>query len=128
MNNQNIQGGESRPSVGATPEPRGLPTACQRLIVLLVAGVLAGCSREEIRAYDVPREAPHASKDLPEGWQQLPSDQMRIGNYAVQGKNGEKAQVTVIALPGSSGSELDNVNRWRGQVGLQPISAAEVAQ
>ncbi len=51
---------------------------------------------------------------------------MKVGNYAIEGKDGAKAQVTIIPLPGAPGSELDNVNRWRGQVGLAPISSDDL--
>jgi hypothetical protein len=36
--------------------------------------------------------------------------------------------VSVIPLPGLAGSDLDNVNRWRGQVGLPGVSEAELAK
>jgi hypothetical protein len=36
------------------------------------------------------------------------------------------AQVDVTPLGGSTGGLLDNVNRWRGQVGLQPVNQAEL--
>src|SRR5437870_7629552 len=94
-----------------------------------VMTMASGCSREDIRVYDVPKErAPVAARStLPEGWQELPGDQMRIGNWAVEGKNGAKAQVTIVPLPGVAGGELENVNRWRKQVGLEPIKADALA-
>ena len=49
-------------------------------------GVLVGCGRQEIRVYDVPKEAVAMSMGLPEGWQQLADDEMRVGNYSVTGK------------------------------------------
>ena len=36
--------------------------------------------------------------------------------------------MSVIPLPGLAGSDLDNVNRWRGQVGLSAVSEAELAK
>ncbi len=36
------------------------------------------------------------------------------------------ADVSVIPLPGMAGHDLDNVNRWRGQVGLPPITEDEL--
>src|SRR5256885_4413263 len=42
---------------------------------------------------------------LPEGWQELPGDQMKVGNFAVQGKDGGKAEVTIVPLPGAARSE-----------------------
>jgi hypothetical protein len=91
----------------------------------MIAG-LAGCRREDIRVYDVPAQKVVQSPGLPQGWQELPGDQMKVGNYAIERKDGAKAQVTVIPLPGAASNELDNVNRWRGQVGLPPITSEEL--
>ena len=44
------------------------------------------------------------------------------------GKDGKQADVSVVPLPGMAGSDLDNVNRWRGQVGLPGVSEAELAK
>src|SRR5205823_2996632 len=38
-----------------------------------------------------------------------------------------KSEVTVVALPGDVGGELANVNRWRGQIALPPLSEAQLA-
>jgi hypothetical protein len=44
----------------------------------------------------------------------------------VAGPGGKQADVSVIPLPGPAGSDLDNVNRWRSQVGLPPIAEEEL--
>jgi hypothetical protein len=104
-----------------------------------LAAALAGCKRNDIQVYRVSKEDPAAEAtragkedspgqpSLPAGWQELPPDQMRVGNYAIAGANGAKAQVTIIPLPGTAGSELDNVNRWRGQIGLGPTTEDQLA-
>jgi hypothetical protein len=38
-----------------------------------------------------------------------------------------KAEVTVVVLPGDVGGELANVNRWRGQIALPPLTEADLA-
>jgi hypothetical protein len=53
---------------------------------------------------------------------------MRSASFRVAGKDGKQADVSVIPLPGLAGSDLDNVNRWRGQVGLPGVSEAELAK
>ena len=53
---------------------------------------------------------------------------MRAASFHVVGKDGRQADVSVIPLPGLAGSDLDNVNRWRGQVGLPGISEGELAK
>ena len=53
---------------------------------------------------------------------------MRVASFRVAGKDAKQADVSVIPLPGLAGSDLDNVNRWRGQVGLPGVSEAELAK
>jgi hypothetical protein len=52
---------------------------------------------------------------------------MRAGFFSVTGKDGQEAQVTIVPLAGLGGGDLENVNRWRGQVGLGPITAEELS-
>jgi len=47
---------------------------------------------------------------------------MRFASFAVE-KNGAKADISVVTFPGDGGSDLDNVNRWRQQIGLAPVDA-----
>jgi len=53
---------------------------------------------------------------------------MRAASFRVAGKDGKQADVSVIPLPGLAGSDLDNVNRWRGQAGLPGVSEAELTK
>ena len=53
---------------------------------------------------------------------------MRAASFRVAAHDGRQADVSVIPLPGLAGSDLDNVNRWRGQVGLPGVSEAELAK
>ena len=110
-----------------------MPASLRRASLLVLSAVIGlsvfcGCGNNDIKVYYVARaEAGPADPSLPAGWQQLPPDQMRVGNYAIAGPGGAKAQVTVIPLPAGSGSELANVNRWRAQVGLGTIAAENLA-
>ncbi|MFP6666691.1 MAG: hypothetical protein VB876_05230 [Pirellulales bacterium] len=61
--------------------------------------------------------------DVPEQWQARSLTVMRKANYVIAGTENEKAEVTVTS---AGGSDLDNVNRWRGQVGLAAIAAADL--
>jgi hypothetical protein len=98
--------------------------------------LLASCGGEDIRAYRAPKDreppvapaapsvessVPRVQWKLPEGWQELPPGQMRAGYFSITGQGGQRAQVTIIALAGLAGSDLENANRWRGQVGLGPL-------
>ena len=72
--------------------------------------------------------APALQYKRPADWQEAPPSQMRAASFRFSGKDGKQADVSVIPLPGLAGSDLANVNRWRGQVGLAGVSEAELAQ
>jgi hypothetical protein len=64
---------------------------------------------------------------VPQGWKEGPAKSMRIATFAISGENGTSGEATVVKLSGTGGGELANVNRWRGQIGLAPITAEELA-
>lgn len=61
----------------------------------------------------------------PEGWAELESSSMRQANFLVAGD--ESAQCYLTMLAGEGGGILANVNRWRGQMGLEPTDDAALA-
>lgn len=63
----------------------------------------------------------------PEHWKPKPGTAMRKGSYAVMGDNGEAADMSITAFPGDVGGDVANFNRWRGQLGLPPLSDSELA-
>src|ERR1700690_616773 len=70
---------------------------------------------------------PQLTWKTPDGWTEVPAGEMRVASFKIQGPDGKQAEVSVIPLPGLSGSTDDaNVNRWRGQVGLSPMSPDEM--
>lgn len=107
----------------------------------------AGCGKNEIKVYSAPKDNapvpqmvaaaaqngiaadPNASPihwKTPPGWKELEPTSMRVGNFLVS--NGEKkAEVSIIPFPGNTGSEVDNVNRWRREIGLAPIGEKDVS-
>jgi hypothetical protein len=108
---------------------------------LFVVLVLAGCGRNDIQVYKLSKEqtpqqpsgmppghpdvgggAPRLQWKLPPGWQEVAPGEMRVASFKVTGENGKQADVSVVPLPGLAGRDIDNVNRWRGQVGLSPIA------
>ncbi len=62
---------------------------------------------------------------LPSGWSESRPGGMRYATFKpnVPGT----IDGSVIALPGPAGGELANVNRWRGQIGLEPLDQAALA-
>lgn len=68
---------------------------------------------------------------LPEGWRQKPASGMRFATLEI-GAADQVLELTVIPLPIMGGSEaeyiLSNVNRWRGQMQLPPVSADQLGK
>jgi hypothetical protein len=58
----------------------------------------------------------------PQGWQEQPPTQFRLANFKA-GANGD----VEVYLSEAGGGVAGNVNRWRNQMGLQPLSEAEIA-
>ena len=119
--------------------------------VLVVAGV-AACDREQVTHYRVAKEQPKPPPSmpagmgtgmagdvappgrpsggalgwtLPKGWTQTEGGAMRYASFKVPVKG--TVDASVVVLPGPAGGELANVNRWRGQIGLEPLDEGRLA-
>lgn len=107
------------------------------LLPAVAALLLAACQDETITRARVPKTEPAAAGvvdarrpsglvwTLPSGWKEVPGSGMRLATFVPPG--GLKTEATVVALPGDSGGELANANRWRGQIGLPPTDEAGLA-
>ena len=62
----------------------------------------------------------------PANWNPKSLGSMRKGSYAIAGEGGAAGDLAITAFPGDTGGLFANVNRWRGQVGLGPIDAAQL--
>lgn len=60
--------------------------------------------------------------ETPEGWKSSPGSAMRLASLAAEHESGS-VDISVIQLPGG-GDVLSNINRWRGQIDLEPVDAA----
>jgi len=126
-------------------------------LVLAALLLMAGCRDPKITTYRIPKEkdpappaaAPAASASAPganmantavptadgEGltwtapshWTVKPASAMRKGSYAIAGDAGAVGDLSITAFPGDVGGDLANINRWRGQIQLPPLAAAELA-
>jgi len=77
-------------------------------------------------AAEAPAAQAPLTYDVPKGWQELAAGGIRVAAFKV--KEGDKeAEVTIIPLARGAGSVLANVNRWRGEVDLQPTTEARLA-
>ncbi|MBC9868347.1 MAG: hypothetical protein F7B06_07750 [Opitutae bacterium] len=63
---------------------------------------------------------------VPAGWKQGKPSAMRTASYEVP-LDGETGDFSLVRLGGGAGGVMANLNRWRGQIGLGPVSAEEVS-
>jgi len=115
------------------------------LVAFLLAAPGAGRADPDIKTYIVPKEHPapvqpmsampaadipvssaHVTWTTPSTWQELAPTSIRIGNFIVRGSGEAKAETAIFSFPGSVGTELDNVNRWRNELKLPPIEQDKI--
>ena len=107
-------------------------------ILITAAVLLAGCGRNDINVYIVPKEAPPAPEPTtanaapvrwatPAGWEPQQAGDFRVASFKLTGAAGAQADVSIVPLPGEAGGDFSNVNRWRNQVGLPPVSETDFA-
>lgn len=63
---------------------------------------------------------------VPADWAQLAPGQMQVAKFDVPEKDGAKAQVAVSIFPSDTGGIVENVKRWRRQIGLGEADDAEI--
>lgn len=114
-----------------------------RRLILIGLGplLLSGCRDREISSYRVPKEPPPRVAEAPaapapsgrtlawsppDHWQNQGTTQMRRGSYTIVGEAGATADLSIIAFPGDAGGLLENMNRWRGQISLTPLTRPEL--
>jgi len=73
-----------------------------------------------VRSIDVQSEQSQDKWFIPEGWEPGKKSSMRIGSFSVQDGNDSSLDISVTAFPGDLGGLLPNVERWLGQIGLNP--------
>jgi hypothetical protein len=124
--------------------PRGLGTA--KILAGAMAFSLVSCNNDKIEVYNIPKEGttvamqsgseglapPPAGNPAqwtkPEGWNEQPLSEMRLGSFKVNGANAATADVSVIAFPGEAGGLISNINRWRGQLQLPSLDEDQLSQ
>ena len=57
----------------------------------------------------------------PAGWTEEAPNSVRVASFKIN-RNGQQADVSIVPLSGMAGGDVANVNRWRGQIGLEPAA------
>lgn len=63
----------------------------------------------------------------PANWTAKPLGQMRKGSFSLPGANGGEGDLSIISFPGEAGGMAENLNRWRGQIHLDPLNPTDLA-
>ena len=116
-------------------------------VLFVLTGWFAGCAGDtEVQTYSVPKKGPPAGHfpeghplmegsfpkkqtsfqwKTPKGWTEKAPSTMRLGSFSIPGK-GKVGDASIVILKGKAGGMAANVNRWRQQAGLQPLSENEI--
>ncbi len=110
----------------------------------------AGCRNDKIQSYRVPKESPDQSapanphvvstniREIPKGeselphwappahWQEQSPSPMRVASFRAK-NNGGESDISISKLSGTGGGTLANINRWRGQIGLEMLTESSLA-
>ena len=108
------------------------PTLWGKLLVLSCL-CLTACQKEPITVYTVPKEIPITFQSAPSAlhwvapstWKSQPASAMRLASFQIPAKSGS-CELSIVALSGEAGGFLANINRWRGQLKLAPISGSDL--
>lgn len=116
---------------------------CPKSILTFIATacLAAGCGKSEIKTYRVAKEErpplpapanahatggapslPHVHGDTPAGWQELPPERMRVASFQIRADGGRMAQMALIPMPGARDIEVQSINLWREEMGLEPFT------
>jgi hypothetical protein len=77
-----------------------------------------------LRSVKFPAGGAEIDWDLPPGWSREAGGPGRFATLRIRDDKAPDLAATVVKLGPNACSLLDNVNRWRGQVGLGPIEEA----
>ena len=119
------------------------------LVGLLTIGLLllTACEQQVAESYTIPKEksavttttqsdkpamqvlpgmqsfadsASGISYQTPDSWTEFPPSSIRKANFTIDNASGT-AEVSITVFPGDVGGTLENINRWRQQIGLSSI-------
>ncbi|MBI1318501.1 MAG: hypothetical protein GC168_06090 [Candidatus Hydrogenedens sp.] len=116
-----------RPANGEETAARDMSTMDRmRLQPIQVGDVKPGMGAAPMAGGDMSADssAPEFTWQVPSGWEELAPTSMRLANLQVSGHPEAECYFTV--LPGDGGGLTENINRWRRQIGLEPITDDQV--
>ena len=114
---------DAPPVAAANPQGKTTQTPSASEVPESAASGSSSSARSESSA----SERPAVPWTVPAGWEEKPASGMRVASYGVKRPDGRSVDISVVAMGGGAGGELENVNRWRDQIGLEPATEADLA-
>lgn len=63
---------------------------------------------------------------VPDSWTTGQGSSMRVASYKISGQGDQMIDIAVFSFPGETGGLAANINRWRGQIGLDALDAEQI--
>ena len=102
------------------------------LIVLLVITCIIGCEKSSIRTFHIPKQVINVASlkidkpltwEIPKKWKEKDKTQFRVESRSIFDSNtNTNTDFSITKFPDEAGNLLSNINRWRNQLFLDPIS------
>jgi hypothetical protein len=101
-----------------------------------------GCKKQEIRVYTAPKDRepetqmasqtpearrprPKISYALPQGWKEVPGNQISFVSFEIKGSGEKEATASITRLANLEGKDVELVNMWRQMTGLKELDREE---
>jgi hypothetical protein len=97
-------------------------------VAIASIGILGGCSKDSITVTTVPKERVNTAYQVPDHWTLKPASGMRAASFSVRDEHGHDGEVSVLPMPRLNIADIEIVNLWRQQVGLEPATEDQVTE
>lgn len=114
-------------ALDAESESVALASGTARVVDMVGQGRGAGGRSRSTIAEPAASAAPSLRYDTPDGWRPGRAGGMRQAAFRIVDRQ-QQAEVTAIVLGPDAAALLPNVNRWRDQLNLEPITQQQLQQ
>ncbi len=119
-----------------------MPAIKRLLFLVAIVLMLSGCKDKSIIVYEAPKDIrtkhPHSeasastqtndlSWEKPEAWESTALSSFRKGSFSFTSSSGQKVDISIITFPEKAGGLFENINRWRDQLHLLPLSQDQLS-
>jgi hypothetical protein len=99
----------------------GVPVTMVSMVGTMPGAKMPPFAKGKLPPGHPPAARPGLKYTKPDDWKEVGRVEFSVATFLV-GQGDQMARVTVSPLSGPAGGLLENVNRWRGQVGLNPLT------